>query len=85
MSSQPFEIAKPGYRWNAFLEPQVPPAHLTRFEAYVRRYRISEAEWSDSPKLRAWCKLNANRRYVPEWLLNAWGIRVRIHHAKEDE
>jgi hypothetical protein len=29
-----------------------------------------------SRELRAWCKRNRNRVYIPEWLLEEWGITV---------
>jgi len=29
-----------------------------------------------SIELRAWCEQNRNRLYVPEWLLEEWGITV---------
>jgi hypothetical protein len=32
--------------------------------------------YASSAELRAWCEQNRNRLYVPEWLLEEWGITV---------
>jgi hypothetical protein len=29
-------------------------------------------------ELRRWCARNRNRVYVPEWLLEAWGMQVEL-------
>ena len=52
------------------------PTLLTEFELQVERLGLSKAEYVKSPKLRHWCKHNRNRCYVPEWLLEAWGLTV---------
>jgi len=39
---------------------------------------LSEDEWLGSTALRRWVGQYAQKRYVPEWLLAAWGIRVRF-------
>ncbi|MGA7293238.1 MAG: hypothetical protein WBW53_01325 [Terriglobales bacterium] len=31
---------------------------------------------ASSAELKRWCEHNRNRVYVPEWLLEAWGIQV---------
>jgi hypothetical protein len=32
--------------------------------------------YASSRELRLWCERNRNRVYVPEWLLQEWGIAV---------
>jgi hypothetical protein len=34
------------------------------------------ATYTSSAELRNWCERNRNRFYIPEWLLDAWDIRV---------
>jgi hypothetical protein len=46
------------------------------FEKFVREHNIPEPMWKQSVELRAWCKRNANTRFVPEKLLKAFGIDV---------
>jgi hypothetical protein len=52
------------------------PALPTAFEIQVRRLRLTPDVYASSDELRSWCKQNKNRCYVPEWLLDAWDIRV---------
>src|SRR5205823_11941273 len=33
-----------------------------------------------SDELRSWCQRNRNRCYIPEWLLDKWGIPVDPPH-----
>jgi hypothetical protein len=32
--------------------------------------------YTSSVELRTWCEQNRNRVYIPEWLLEEWGITV---------
>ena len=52
------------------------PAVPTEFEMYARRLGLSERTYVSSRELRAWCKRNRHRCYVPEWLLLEWGLPV---------
>ena len=52
------------------------PALQTEFEMQVERLGLTKAHFIASAPLRLWCKRNRNRCYVPEWLLEAWGIKV---------
>jgi hypothetical protein len=52
------------------------PVLPTQFEMQVERLGLSKAQYTASPQLRRRCEHNRNRCYVPEWLLNAWGIEV---------
>jgi len=57
-----------------------PPALPTEFELEVRRLRLTRQMYLRSPELRDWCVRNRNRIYIPEWLLEAWGIVVDIRY-----
>ena len=48
----------------------------TEFEMRVRQLQLTAGTYTSSPELRAWCEQNRNRCYVPEWLLEEWGITV---------
>jgi hypothetical protein len=53
------------------------PTGPTAFELKVKRLGLANSpeKWTESPRLREWVKLNKNRRYVPEWLLDAYGLK----------
>jgi hypothetical protein len=42
----------------------------------VERLQLRKAEYVASADLRRWCERNRNRCYVPEWLLQEWGMTV---------
>ena len=48
----------------------------TEFELQVRHLHLAPEAYVFSDQLRGWCERNRNRFYIPEWLLNAWDIRV---------
>ncbi len=53
--------------------------HKTQFEIEVERLGMEDAPERmlvESKRLRAFAKSIRNRHYVPEWLLEAWGITV---------
>jgi hypothetical protein len=52
------------------------PALPTEFDLRVRHLHLTARTYSSSRELRAWCERNRNRLYVPEWLLEEWGITV---------
>jgi hypothetical protein len=37
---------------------------------------LTKAEYSASVELKRCCERNRNRCYIPEWLLQVWGIEV---------
>jgi hypothetical protein len=37
---------------------------------------LTNAQYVASAQLRHWCERNRNRCYVPEWLLQEWGLTV---------
>jgi hypothetical protein len=52
------------------------PVLATEFELQIRQLRLTEESYVFSAELKSWCERNRNRFYIPEWLLEAWGIRV---------
>jgi hypothetical protein len=52
------------------------PALATEFERRARMLHLTPERYATSRELRLWCELNKNRVYVPEWLLQEWGIAV---------
>ena len=56
--------------------PQRLPVASTEFEMQVKRIGLTKPEFIASTELRLWCECNRNRVYVPEWLLEAWGMEV---------
>lgn len=52
------------------------PVLPTEFEMQVRHLHLTVEKYASSGQLRAWCKLNCNRVYIPEWLLEEWGMTV---------
>lgn len=71
----PAKIRKRGNpNWGRPLQPA--PDLPTEFEKQVRRLGLTPATYVFSPELRAWCEKNRDQFYIPEWLLEAWGITV---------
>jgi hypothetical protein len=56
--------------------PQRVPIIPTEFEVQVKRIGLTKPEYIASAELKHWCERNRNRVYVPEWLLEAWGMQV---------
>jgi hypothetical protein len=52
------------------------PALATEFELRVRQLQLTAETYTSSRELRAWCEQNRIRVYIPEWLLEEWGITV---------
>ena len=59
-----------------------PPALPTEFETEVRRLRLTKEMYVRSAALRDWCERNRNRIYIPEWLLETWGIIVDTKYER---
>lgn len=57
------------------------PALATQFEIQVRQLRSTPEFYVYSAELRSWCEHNRNRCYVPEWLLEEWGITVELNFS----
>jgi len=57
--------------------PTLPvPTLVTEFEMRVRQLRLTPEMYTFSHELKKWCECNRNRVYIPEWLLEKWGIPV---------
>ena len=52
------------------------PFLITEFEQQVERLGLTKTQYAHSGPLRLWCQRNRNRVYVPEWLLDEWGMTV---------
>ena len=55
---------------------------LTEFEMQVARLGLKRSEYSASVALRRWCERNHSRVYVPEWLLDEWGMHVETSFGR---
>jgi hypothetical protein len=52
------------------------PVLRTEFEMQVERLELTRAQYANSAELKHWCERNRNRVYIPEWLLDEWGMIV---------
>jgi hypothetical protein len=57
------------------------PHVVTEFEVQVSQLGLKKLDYAASPQLRDWCLHNKDRRYVPEWLLDAWKMTVDVGYA----
>ena len=57
------------------------PVIVTEFEIEVARLRLKRADYLASMPLKRWCYRNRNRVYVPEWLLDKWGMQVELYFS----
>lgn len=62
-------------RWRRNSEKQ-PPEYATEFERVAAEIGVSEQYYEFSDPLRLWVRRHKNSRYVPEWLLDKWGMEV---------
>ena len=58
------------------------PVLMTEFERAVELLGLTRAQYAYSGPLRLWCQRNRNRVYVPEWLLDQWGMIVEPIHKE---
>jgi hypothetical protein len=54
------------------------PKTPTSFDEMVRRLNLSEKEYQSSILLKEWVQKNKDSKYVPQRLLEAWGIEVNV-------
>jgi hypothetical protein len=61
----------------------IPPvrAFATEFELQVRQLQLTARMYTSSAELHTWCERNRNRFYIPEWLLEEWGITVDLNFS----
>jgi len=77
--SQPFVLnLVPRRRGNPNWEKPMEPAPNipTAFEEQVKLLGLSEQACVTSAALKYWCERNKDRCYIPESLLNRWGLVV---------
>ena len=48
----------------------------TKFENEMRRLGLTKETCAASHELRRWCERNKDDCYIPEWLLETFGISV---------
>ena len=46
----------------------------TSFEQVVKELRLSPQEYESSAALKEWVRANKDEKYVPSYLLKAWGF-----------
>ena len=74
-AQHPFSPRKRGNpNWGKPMPPI--PVLATAFEIQVKHLRLTQQTYTCSVELRRWCENNKNRFYIPEWLLEEWGIIV---------
>jgi hypothetical protein len=56
-------------------------ALATEFELRVKELQLTAGMYTSSRALRAWCERNRNQLYIPEWLLEEWGITVDVYFS----
>jgi hypothetical protein len=66
--------------WGKF--PRAMPALLTEFEKQVERLGLARSEFIASAELKLWCDRNRNRVFIPEWLLEEWGMTVEASFSE---
>ena len=49
---------------------------VSAFEGEVEKLGLLPEEYADSKELHKWCDANRYRKFVPEALLNTWGMYV---------
>jgi hypothetical protein len=64
--------------------PMLPSPNIaTEFEIRVKHLRLTPKTYVNSVELRTWCEHNKNRCYIPEWLLEQWGISVELSYGHD--
>ena len=54
------------------------PITPSSFEEMVRRLKLSESEYRGSTALKQWAQKHKDSKYVPQDLLDAWGIAEKL-------
>jgi hypothetical protein len=55
-----------------------PEVTVTAFEQVIQEWGLTPDQILDSRRLRDWAKQHKNQKYIPEELLEAWGLDVNI-------
>jgi hypothetical protein len=62
--------------------PMLPAmASPTEFERLVKELRLTPRNYAQSVELKRWCQRNKNRCYIPELLLEEWGIEIELSYG----
>jgi len=70
--------------WGSGQPAQLQPGLATAFEEQVRKLGLNETTCATSERLRQWCERNKDRCYIPEWLLERWGISVEPYFTRDN-
>jgi hypothetical protein len=54
------------------------PITITSFEEMVKQLKLAEKEYKNSIPLKQWAQKHKDSKYVPQHLLEAWGIEAKI-------
>jgi hypothetical protein len=54
------------------------PITSTSFEEMVKQLKLAEKEYKNSIALKQWAQKHKDSKYVPQDLLEAWGIEAKI-------
>jgi len=65
--------------WGQPMQPVM--ASPTEFEQLVKQLRLTPQNYANSVELKRWCQRNKNRCYIPERLLEEWGIEVEVSYG----
>jgi len=52
------------------------PSVPSDFERVAARLKLSPEQYERSGQLRLWVEKNCRQKFVPEWLLKAWGLDI---------
>jgi hypothetical protein len=62
--------------------PMVPPPDApTEFDICTKQLGLRQEDYVASALLRSWCERHRNQCYIPEWLLEEWGIEVDPNYS----
>jgi len=62
--------------WSSGITAPAPPAAASEFETVMFELGLTPQTCVDSVELKQWCLRNKDRKFIPEWLLKHWQIRV---------
>lgn len=54
---------------------------MTQFERHVSHLGLTVETCATSVELRRRCERHKDRVYIPEWLLNEWGLSVDVYFS----
>jgi hypothetical protein len=57
-------------------KPGQVPTTVTEFDTQLTKLGLTKQTCVASVELRRWCESHRTRCYIPEWLLEAWGIPI---------